>query len=67
MDKLNLIWCEHLSDHKLYDVLHTTRGRAVYSLMTYRGNHPVYSKWETDTWMKIHPMLMEYVAPGLII
>lgn len=48
VDKLNTVWREHSTEDKLYDFLNTnTYGQVVYSLLTHRGNHPGYSKWES--------------------
>lgn len=46
--KLNSIWHDHSMETKLFDFLESsTEGKVVYSLLTHRGNHPGYSKWES--------------------
>lgn len=54
--RLNAAWYEYSHESKLYDFLtdgeggddnSMTLGEAVYELMTYRGNHPGYAKWES--------------------
>lgn len=49
VDKLNSVWREHSTEEKLFDFLSgsSTEGQVVYSLLTHRGNHPGYSKWES--------------------
>eukprot|EP00584_Thalassiosira_punctigera_P000192 CAMPEP_0172537846 /NCGR_PEP_ID=MMETSP1067-20121228/9374_1 /TAXON_ID=265564 ORGANISM="Thalassiosira punctigera, Strain Tpunct2005C2" /NCGR_SAMPLE_ID=MMETSP1067 /ASSEMBLY_ACC=CAM_ASM_000444 /LENGTH=441 /DNA_ID=CAMNT_0013323237 /DNA_START=122 /DNA_END=1444 /DNA_ORIENTATION=+ len=54
VDKLNSIWWDHSHEGKLYDFLNgkgisleDIMGYVVYELLTYRGNHPGYGKWET--------------------
>jgi hypothetical protein len=47
-DKLNSVWREHSTDDKLADFLwHSNMGHVVEELLTYRGNHPGYSSWES--------------------
>lgn len=46
--KLNVVWRENSMEEKLFDFLDgSTYGQVVYSLLTHRGNHPGYSKWES--------------------
>eukprot|EP00581_Thalassiosira_minuscula_P011444 CAMPEP_0183729030 /NCGR_PEP_ID=MMETSP0737-20130205/29535_1 /TAXON_ID=385413 /ORGANISM="Thalassiosira miniscula, Strain CCMP1093" /LENGTH=528 /DNA_ID=CAMNT_0025961121 /DNA_START=22 /DNA_END=1608 /DNA_ORIENTATION=+ len=54
VDEINAIWREHSHEGKLYDFLKGKEmsmegimGYVVYELLTYRGNHPGYDKWET--------------------
>ena len=54
VDKLNSVWWEHSHEGKLYDFLQgkgmavdDLMGYVVYELLTYRGNHPGYAKWES--------------------
>jgi hypothetical protein len=53
-DILNKVWWEHSHEGKLFDFLDgkgisldDDLGHVVYELLTYRGNHPGYAKWET--------------------
>lgn len=48
-DILNKVWWEHSHEGKLVDFLddQDDLGHVVYELLTYRGNHPGYAKWET--------------------
>ena len=54
VDKLNSVWWEHSHEGKLYDFLNgkgaslnEIYGYVIYELLTYRGNHPGYGKWES--------------------
>eukprot|EP00580_Thalassiosira_gravida_P014348 CAMPEP_0201683896 /NCGR_PEP_ID=MMETSP0494-20130426/52361_1 /ASSEMBLY_ACC=CAM_ASM_000839 /TAXON_ID=420259 /ORGANISM="Thalassiosira gravida, Strain GMp14c1" /LENGTH=521 /DNA_ID=CAMNT_0048167683 /DNA_START=244 /DNA_END=1809 /DNA_ORIENTATION=+ len=54
VEKLNKIWRENSHEGKLYDFLNgrgmelkDIMGHVVYELLTYRGNHPGYGKWES--------------------
>lgn len=53
-DMLNKVWWEHSNEGKLVDFLagkgislDDDLGHVVYELLTYRGNHPGYAKWES--------------------
>mmetsp|Transcript_32118 Transcript_32118/g.61854 ORF Transcript_32118/g.61854 Transcript_32118/m.61854 type:complete len:521 (-) Transcript_32118:302-1864(-) len=54
IEELNRVWWEHSHEGKLYDFLNgkgmgvdDVLGYVVYELLTYRGNHPGYDKWES--------------------
>ncbi len=54
VEELNRVWWDHSHEGKLYDFLNgkgmgvdDVLGYVVYELLTYRGNHPGYDKWET--------------------
>lgn len=54
VEKLNSVWFGHSHEGKIYDFLQgrgieleDIMGHVVYELLTYRGNHPGYAKWET--------------------
>ncbi|KAL7542929.1 hypothetical protein ACHAXR_012214 [Thalassiosira sp. AJA248-18] len=55
VDKLNAVWWQHSHEGKLYDFLNgkgmsadDIMGYVVYELLTYRGNHPGYSNWDSE-------------------
>ncbi|KAL7549238.1 hypothetical protein ACHAWF_012512 [Thalassiosira exigua] len=72
VDKLNSVWYEHSGEGKLDDFLHgkgmsanDLMGYVVYELLTYRGNHPGYSKWESQGTYEDHPTDDEEVCKTL--
>lgn len=62
VDQLNAVWHEHSNEGRLYDFLtgkgmsaNDIMGYVVYELLTYRGNHPGYSKWESHGTVEDNP------------
>lgn len=50
VEKINSVFFEHNSEGDLHNFLSSSDdvfGYVVYELLTYRGNHPGYSKWES--------------------
>ncbi|KAL7489600.1 hypothetical protein ACHAW6_015254 [Cyclotella cf. meneghiniana] len=64
--RINEVWWEHSKEDALFDFLqNTTWGQIVYSLLTHRGNHPGYSKWETHEHVDDDPTDTEAVCAEL--
>lgn len=65
--KINTVWHEHSTEEKLFDFLDgTSWGQIVYSLLTHRGNHPGYSKWESHGHADENPDDKDAVCVDLI-